>query len=352
MKISKIPGLGRFGVFVDDLDLNTVTDEEWAEIGQAHLQNLVTIIRNVNIDYKRYAELMCKWASPRYHIIFNIFLKYGKTATQALFNNELEPEDVEALMNARKWSVDKRYPMVGRVSPAKNSRGQSIGIFGDGELKWHSNECGNYWFAPGVSLLGVNHMVGSSTGFLTTVDYYESLSETFRSELDEMVVVHNYEQSRLNPEYGADQEGFYKRSMCVDDDARVPLIIQSPGGIKGIHLGINTFDRIEGMSKEESDKIFSTLEKGLFREEYTYHHWYEQDNDLLIFDNSITLHNRTIKDNGHIPDRLGYRIQFDYSKLVPEYNPYYQEEFNAATHDMMEKYKLSIADMDIDPRFK
>ena len=34
MKISKIPGLGRFGVFVDDVDFDHITDEEWMEIGR------------------------------------------------------------------------------------------------------------------------------------------------------------------------------------------------------------------------------------------------------------------------------------------------------------------------------
>ena len=34
MKISKIPGLGRFGIFIDDVDFNHLTDEEWLEIGK------------------------------------------------------------------------------------------------------------------------------------------------------------------------------------------------------------------------------------------------------------------------------------------------------------------------------
>ena len=46
MKITKIPGLGRFGIFIDDVDFTTITNEEWMEIGQLHLQNLVTIIRD------------------------------------------------------------------------------------------------------------------------------------------------------------------------------------------------------------------------------------------------------------------------------------------------------------------
>ena len=345
MKITKIPGLGRFGAFVDNIDLDHISDEEWMELGRLHLEHLVTIIRAPKISYQRYAELMGQWGNPRYNILFNLYLKYGKTATELLFNNELEEDDRTALMNARYFSIDKRFPMLGRVTPKKNSRGKAMGVFGDGELKWHSNECGNFWFSPGVSLMGYENFVGSCTGFLTTPDYYESLSESFRSELDEMVVLHNYQPEKLYPEYLGDQEGFLKNNMCVNHDGRVPLVIKSPAGIKGIHLGINTFDRIEGMSKEESDKIFATLEKGLFREEYIYDHWYQTDHDLCIFDNSITLHHRLIKDDGRMPDRVGLRIQFDYDNLAENYQPYYQEEFNQTRNVMMGKYNLSIADM-------
>ena len=48
MKISKIPGLGNYGVYVDDVDFNHNTDEEWMEIGQLYLKNLVVIIRKTN----------------------------------------------------------------------------------------------------------------------------------------------------------------------------------------------------------------------------------------------------------------------------------------------------------------
>ena len=61
MKISKIPGLGRFGIFVDDVDFATLTDEEWMEIGQLHLQNFVTIIRNCNLHWQDQLDWCQKW---------------------------------------------------------------------------------------------------------------------------------------------------------------------------------------------------------------------------------------------------------------------------------------------------
>ena len=56
-----------------------------------------------------------------------------------------------------------------------------------------------------------------------------------------------------------------------------------------------------------------------------YKHKYQTDNDLLIFDNTITLHNR----EGKTKDRLAFRIPNDYSNLRDDYNPYIQEPYKS-----------------------
>lgn len=328
MKVSKIPGLGQFGVFIDDVDLNTITDEEWMEIGKIHLESLVTIIRAPKIDHHRYAELMTQWGPWRYNSPIQYFLKYGKPLKDVILAGELDVADQITLSNGRRWQVDKRYPGMVRITPRKNRRGESMGLFGDGELLWHSNEAGDLAFTPCVALMGVESMIGSCTGFVTTTDWYEAQSESFRSELDEMVVVHNYKPAMVNPVVVKDQEDFYKSFSCPHPDMEVPLIIKSPGGIKGIHLGVHVIDKIKGMSKEASDKIFKIIKDGIFVDQYIYKHWYKSNNDICIFDNSITLHNREI-DGENLPERLGYRIQFDQDYVTGgDYTPYYQKEYN------------------------
>ena len=106
------------------------------------------------------------------------------------------------------------------------------------------------------------------------------------------------------------------------------MIILSPGGIKGVHLGINTADYVEGMSKADSDKLFAKIHKEMFTNEFIYKHWYQHDKDILIFDNSITVHNRELE-KPDAPTRMGYRIQFDYDTLTGEsYQPFYQQQYN------------------------
>jgi alpha-ketoglutarate-dependent taurine dioxygenase len=209
------------------------------------------------------------------------------------------------------------------VSGKKNERGEPIGMFAEGELRWHSNESGNLLFAPAVSLLGQSGVVGSATGFLTTTDWYEEQSESFRSELDEMIIVHKFTPGRINPGLRVEQDDIMYRNMCPEP-IELPLVIQSPVGIKGLHYSVNTINTIKGMSDTESLAMFDQINKTLFVDKYIYDHWYQQDNDLCLFDNSITLHRRL----GGITDRMCYRIQYDYGKIAKNNQPYLQEPYN------------------------
>lgn len=342
MKISKIPGLGRFGVYIDQVDLNNISDEEWLEIGNIHLQNLVTIIRAPKISYEQYYKRFLQWGTPRWNRPIYFLQKYGKPLREILRLNLFDEEDQQMFHHGRNWQIDKRYPGMIRVTAKKDKKGNSLGVFSDGELLWHSNECADTAFTPCVALMGYENMIGSCTGFCTSTDWYERQSESFRSELDDMIVIHNYESRRLNPTFYEDQEAFYKNNMCPTPDSEVPLVIQSPGGIKGLHLGINTFDRIRGMNKKDSDALFDKIKKEMFVDEYIYEHWYQNDNDILIFDNSITLHNRKIE-NGTSPDRLALRIQFDYDKIVNDYKPFYQDEYNVTRRKRLELLQFAMS---------
>ena len=347
MKVTKIPGLGRFGVFIDDLDLNHITDEEWMEVGKLHLESLVTIIRGNKLDHLEYYNLMMKWADTRWTIPLQLYRKYGKPVKELFSKRLLDKDDLRDMLDFKRGDVDKKCPGMVRVTGKKNNKGKLIGVFGDGELYWHSDECSDLAFTPGVSLMGVENMIGSSTGFCTTVDWYEKQSESFRSELDEMILINKFrttntdfdDQNKLDmKKYDETQKTFYHiyhKNQCPIDNSEFPLVIRSPGGIKGLHYSIGIVDCIKGMSKSDSNKLLTKISKELFTENYIYDHKYQSDTDILLFDNSITLHNRSIE-NGRAPNRLAYRIQFDYDKLTgEEYQPFLQKEFQELRNESM-----------------
>lgn len=332
MKISKIPGLGRFGIFIDDVDFEHLSDEEWMEIGRLHLQNFVTIIRDCNLKWQNQPEWLMKWGDTRYGIRYNILKKYsGYTWTQIVKMSLSDSSVVDEIDKLRLSNIARMQeidPVTGRhvmrVSGKKDDDGHPLGMFAEGELLWHSNESGTLTFTPGVALLSGEGMVGSSTGFLTTPDYYESVSNSFRSELDEMILIHKFTPGKINPGLRLEQDEVMHANMCPVDGTEIPIVMKSPGGIIGLHYSINTVHSIKGMTESESEAVFKEINKGLFQDKYIYDHWYKGNGDFCLFDNSITLHRRL----GSTENRLAYRVQHDYSNLQEDFwQPYLKEEY-------------------------
>lgn len=320
----KVSSKHNYAVYIDDVNFDDMTDDLWAEIGKIHMNNLVTIIRDCNVKHTEVTKWTSKWGPSRYSGMYFICSYYsGITAKEVM---HLALRDDPRIDEHHRALIKNRFKTKGpagtqRVTDIRDKKGGHTGIFPDGELKWHSNEAGNHIFAPGVALLGVQNMKGSSTGFLETATYYEEVSESFRSELDEMVVIHRHKPGMLHVKDLEEQEEMMRINMNPVDESYIPMVIQSPGGIKGMHYSINTVDGIVGMSKQESDKVFQTINKGLMP--HAWDHWYENDNDWLFFDNSITNHRRL----GEVNNRLGLRVQHGYENIqIDGYNPYYQRD--------------------------
>lgn len=334
MKVSRIPGLGPYGTYIDDVDLMTISDEEWMEIGQIHIKSLVTIIRNANCDTDRQSELILKFGQPRHgqkvSIARKYLRKYGKdydwVIKQALADSDLIDEDdklrIRAFGNIAK--VTKTGYSVAAIAGGYDEHGLPLGMFSEGELDWHSNESGTLTSCPGAGLLGYKGMTASATSFLPTANYYESLSDSMRRELDDMIVRHRFTIGFMAPGVNAVHDKIVHANMCPADDTEIPFVIQSPGGIKSIHYAPYTSHSIVGMSQTESNKFFDRIKKELFTDKYIYDHWYKSDNDFCLFDNSVTLHRRL----GSIEGRLAYRVAFDYTNLQDgPYQPYFQKKY-------------------------
>jgi alpha-ketoglutarate-dependent taurine dioxygenase len=331
MKTSKIPGLGRFGQYIDDIDFANITNEEWLEVGRSHLQNLVTVIRAPkNLTKDGYLDRVRAFG-PFKSVQKSIWMKkYGQIFNAAepdtWKNLDLDPEDrlyLESTANMLEATEGGNH--LKRVTAKKNEEGKPMGFFSSGYVDWHSNESSFITFSPEVSLLGGQFMKGSATGFLQTVNYYENISESFRSELDEMIVMHRYLQGSVNEAEKTDPMTMIqaKLGFVPVDDVEVPMVATSPGGHRGLHYPINSAYSIKGMSKADSDKIFAEINKVIFDEKNIVDYWWENDNDWLLFDNTVTLHHRI---GGH-PDRVGYRVQYDPSNLLDKpWEPWHQTE--------------------------
>ena len=336
-RITNIPNLEGYGVFVDDIDFKNLSRQEWMDLGKLHMEKLVMIIRKTGLQKPSFLQVMRKWGQDRQNYAATLFAKYPwaeGNVVKLIRSPKLEQEDRDTIKEFfRVGGGNLRTGNALRIS-GKKFNGKPIGMFAEGELLWHSNESGDLGFTPGVSLLGVEGMTQSATGFMVTAPYYNSVSDSFRSELDEMILIHNFVPGRINPGLNSEQDNLMYKNMCPDADTEIPLVIQSPAGIKGLHYSFNTVTGIKGMSNLQAGKVLAEIRKGL--EQYTYDYWWENNDDLLIFDNSIVQHRRL----GDTTDRLCHRYQFDYTYLQykvtkQNYVPYSQEPYRSRYVDKM-----------------
>lgn len=334
--------MGSFGHYVDGVDFNHITDEEWMEIGQLHLKGLVTIIRNTNITKDQFLDRIRQFGPFKGHLRGYLNGKYGHDfdAIDADSFADFDEKD-RAYVQQKKYLLEETEGgnYLVRVSGKRDAEGHALGIFDHGDVAWHSDESSLLTFTPGVALLGYQNMTNSSTGFLQTVDYYNSLNESFRSELDDMMLVHRYVPGCLSPREIEDpgMQMNIQMGFVPVDGVTTPLVLTSPGGYKGLHYPCNTAYGIEGMSDQESARVFAEIDKHLFTDNNIFDHRYQNDNDLVLFEQSVTLHRRI----GRHPDRLAYRIQYDFSNLLnspwyPYHQPAVAEEYKKQTHELIE----------------
>ena len=336
-RITDIPNLEGYGVFVDDVDFKNMSRREWMYLGKLHMEKLVMIIRKTGLQKQSFLQVMRKWGQDRQNYAATLFAKYPwaeGNVVKLIRSPELEQEDRDTIKEFfRVGGGNLKTGNALRIS-GKKLNGKPIGMFAEGELLWHSNESGDIAFTPAVALLGVENVKQSATGFMVTTPYYYGVSDSFRSELDEMVLIHNFMPGKINPGLNDPQDNLMYKNMCPDEDTEIPLVIQSPAGVKGLHYSFNTVTGIKGMSNQEAKKVLEEIRKGL--DPYTYDYWWENDDDLLIFDNSIVQHRRL----GDTTDRMCLRYQFDYTYLQYKstkqaYIPYLQEPYIQRYKDRM-----------------
>jgi len=337
--ITKIPGFGDYGVYVDGVDFNHMTDEEWMEFGQLHLKTLVTIFRDTKCEPNTFKKLSQLWGAPPAVSFYRYCKKYNISVDKTLpviqgwnkaWNQIQTVADESDQVAIGEAMAILEMPNVQRVTGKRHADGRRAGAFAEGELLWHSNESGQIVNTPGVMLLARENVVGTSTGFCITPNWYEEQTEAFRSELDEMVMLHDFVPGRMNPGLNDVQDALMKINFAPEPD-ELPLVIQSPAGIRGLHFPVHTVVGIRGMVQNEADRLIKYITDGILKEPHIYDHWYQQQSgDLLCFDNSITLHRRL----GGVVERLALRTPSSFSNLLDhQYQPYYQSEFTQRYRD-------------------
>ena len=269
------------GVEIYDIDLNS--NEEILELGRIVAEQCIVFV-DQKIHPNRLYEIMTQWGQPSRSIIHNYVINgllEGRHWRELLLN-----------LGYVAKAVDKEItPAVSLVSYQKDAKGRPKGLFSNGELDWHSDQCALDDSPRTIGLMSLNDSANSQTQFLCTHDAYEKLSSDMKSTVRELVCRHRWVDNLMAPGLNEVQTRLLQYNMCPIDGMETELYRESATGLPGIKFPSHTFDGFVGMSQEESKKFLSALQKEIYREQYVYtQDW--TDGQIVFMDQEITLHKR------------------------------------------------------------
>lgn len=325
MKISTMPGFGSYGAIIDDFDWQDPAS--YQELKEINLKSLVTVVRGHNQNnFDHVAKHFGNVITTRPYA-FKWYSKYG-----ADWKGQVTQEDINTAHYTMHLALGPNYPGWSRLTAKKDADGKFIGALTDDSLDWHVDESGSIEFAPLIALYGMNNMQVSCTSFLQTADWYESQTTSFQSELDSLVGIFNWDDSKLRPDRAnKEQEELIKLVQMPRENSQVPLVVVSPGGIKGIRYS-KLLTGFKDVNDKDARAIIEKIEKEIFNPQNMYDYWWENNGgDLVLFDQTVTLHTRKLKPGAdpakEYADRLVHKIFGDYAGHM-NFKCFAQESFN------------------------
>jgi hypothetical protein len=205
---------------------------------------------------------------------------------------------------------------VGIISYVRGKKDRPQGMFTNGELDWHSDQCA-FDDAPRViGLQSISDTVNSQTQFLCTHDAYDRLSSDMKSTVKELICKHKWVPNIMAPSLNEIQTMILQYNMCPIDGMETNLYSESVIGLPGIKFPSHTFNGFVGMTLQESNKILNELRKSVYQDQYVYtQDW--RDGQIMFMDQEITLHKRPTN-VVHGSKRTMARVITYLDKLYPE----------------------------------
>lgn len=244
-------------------DLRTISDENFARLHLAWLENLVLLIRGQDLS------------NPQNLLAFG--RRFGPLERAPGIVKGQKPKDPNLLELAI-------------VSNIKEGE-QAIGVLGDGEAVWHTDSS-FYEVPPAGSILHALEIppVGGNTGFANMYAACDAMPAALRERARGRTIKNDLAHNTG----GQIREGF----EGVIDDVRTspgvshPIVRTHPEtGYNSLYLGRRPFAYVNGLSIEDSDQMLEELWTHATQPQFTWtHEW--RVGDVIIWDNRCTLHRR------------------------------------------------------------
>ena len=186
--------------------------------------------------------------------------------------------------SGRKYS--DKHPSVMLISNIR-SNGKPIGALPDGEMYFHSDQCyverpckATFLYAMEVPSIGGN------TLFASTVAAYETLPAELKARLAGLKAMNVYDYGGSPTERSADLAADAPRFAH-------PVVRTHPEtGRRALFVNRLMTQYIEGLPREESDRLLAQIFDHQERRRFVYEHVW-RPGDLILWDNRSTLHART-----------------------------------------------------------
>ena len=247
------------GAEIVGIDVNDLSDEEFAGIRRAHLDYCVIVLRDQHL-------------TPEQHIAFS--RRFGDLDFQVL--------DQYALPGHREILVLTN----------KEEGGKPLGV-PDGGRRWHTDMSYNEVPPLGSFLYGLEvPPEGGETKFANLYKAYETLPDETRQRLDGLMGVHDYVQHYRK---AAAKKGSTRAKLTEEQLSRLkpavhPIARTHPEtGRKALYVDEGHTIAIEGMDNAEARPLLKELYEHAIRPEFVYSHRWEQF-DVVFWDNRCVLH--------------------------------------------------------------
>jgi len=166
--------------------------------------------------------------------------------------------------------------------------GRKIGVLGDGEAGWHTDQ--TYRPKPALGSLLAAAIIpaeGGDTSFADMYRAYDALPASLKAKLEGLNAVHSYEY--FNNQYSEPANQTQKASGTEQVH---PIVRTHPiTGRKAIYVTKNIAPYIIGLSREESASLLGELYDRCFRPEFVYRHKWSVG-DGVLWDNACVMHRR------------------------------------------------------------
>lgn len=275
MKKSKISGVN-WGLLIEE-DICQLTARQWNEIGRLANEHILILLRGQAL-------------SPQLEV----------EVCRSIGEVEVMPNSI--LHRCPKDGGGVPFREIQRVTGRRDQGGSPTGLFyHNEELDWHVNRASNLKERKSlVWLYAKEGTFGSRTSWINTELAYRDMEPGMKEKLRNCKVYLGYSPGKYSP-----VEDFKKH---INSTATEVVIYNSYSQRSGLYFPFNQIFGIEGLDESESAAFIEEVKKTLLNERYIYHHdW--RDGDLIISEQSFSLHKRWAFDVSH---RLLHRITMDW----------------------------------------